>query len=187
MSRLHPLIGSEFAHFMNRLSIRGRRPKLPLHIVVKRSIINKMHCTCRVFTLLFLPLLFAKCRGKFINPLTDIQWSCLLPMTIGGKNVTPGKKDYEKYGGLPVCSCPGVPPKFGIKVSFFEPTRLVDVTRIPYCLVGLGGISVSQSTVRKHGTIRVKEDSSRASFYNVHWYIYPLIYWLKLLTDFECV
>ncbi len=80
-----------------------------------------------------------------------------------------------------------MPPKIGVKVAFFEPTRLVDVTRIPYCLVGLGGISLSSNTVRKHGTVRTKEDSSRSSFYNVHWYIYPLIYWLELLTDFECV
>lgn len=111
----------------------------------------------------------------------------MFPITIGTKNVTPKKKDYEKYGGLPICVCAGVPPKFGIKVTFFEPTRLVDVTRIPYCLVGLGGISVGTNTVRKHGTVRTKEDTSRGSFYNVHWYIYPLIYWLELLTDFECV
>lgn len=136
---------------------------------------------------MLLLFILAKCVGKFINPLTDINWACLFPITIGGRNVTPSKKDYDTYGGSPFCSCPGVPPKFGIKVTFFEPTRLVDVTRIPYCLVGLGGISLSDSTVKKHGTVRTKEDSSRGSFYNVHWYIYPLIFWLELLTDFECI
>ena len=106
-----------------------------------------------MFLFFLLPLLSAKCQGKFINPMTDINWDCLFPITIGGKNVTPEKKDYEKYGDPPVCCCPGIPPKFGIKVTFFEPTRLVDVTRVPYCLVGLGGISVSPNTVRKHGIL----------------------------------
>jgi conjugal transfer pilus assembly protein TraU len=27
----------------------------------------------------------------------------------------------------------------------------------------------------------------KQSFYQVHWYIYPLIYWLELITDFLCL
>ena len=43
-------------------------------------------------------------------------------------------------------------------------------------------------TVRKHGTVHSKSpDSTRSSFYQIHWYIYPLIYWLELLTDFACL
>ncbi len=131
-------------------------------------------------------ILLAKCQGKFVNPFTDISWTCLFPITIGGINVTPSHKDYEDYAKTILCICPGLPPHFGIKVSFWEPLRLIDVTRTPYCLVGLGGISIGTPTVKKHGTIHYKSDTTRSSFYQVHWYIYPLIYWLDILTNFTC-
>ena len=31
----------------------------------------------------------SKCVGKFANPITDICWSCLFPITIGGLRVSP--------------------------------------------------------------------------------------------------
>lgn len=30
------------------------------------------------------------CAGKFVNPITDICWNCLFPMTIGNVPVFPG-------------------------------------------------------------------------------------------------
>lgn len=132
-------------------------------------------------------ILLAKCQGKFVNPFTDISWTCLFPITIGGQNVTKKHLDYEDYGGQnPLCTCGLLKAHVGIKVSFWEPLRLIDVTRTPYCLVGLGGVSVSTSTVKKHGTVHYKQDTTRSSFYQMHWYLYPLIYWLELLTDFTC-
>ncbi len=134
-------------------------------------------------------ILLAKCQGKFVNPFTDISWKCLFPITIGGFNVTPSHKDYEDYAKTILCKCPygkPLPTHVGIKISFWEPIRLIDVTRTPYCLVGLGGISIGTTTVKKHGVIHYKSDTTRSSFYQMHWYIYPLIYWLELLTDFTC-
>jgi conjugal transfer pilus assembly protein TraU len=38
------------------------------------------------------------------------------------------------------------------------------------------------------GTVtRSSKGHMRQSFYQVHWYVYPLIYWLELLTDFACL
>jgi conjugal transfer pilus assembly protein TraU len=65
---------------------------------------------------------------------------------------------------------------------------MVDVTRTPYCLVGMGGLCFSNSS--KKGTHSISGDQKRAkehSFYHAHWYIYPVIYWLELLTDFLCL
>lgn len=37
------------------------------------------------------------CKGHFVNPITDICWSCLMPISIGGisigKGSTPKKRD----------------------------------------------------------------------------------------------
>jgi conjugal transfer pilus assembly protein TraU len=65
---------------------------------------------------------------------------------------------------------------------------MVDITRTPYCLVAMGGLCFSNSA--KQGTHSITGDQKRAkehSFYHVHWYIYPIIHWLELLTDFICL
>ncbi len=132
------------------------------------------------------PVTEAKCRGKFVNPITDICWGCLFPITVASANVT-GGDDFTDYSKV-ICTCPGFPPKVGIPMSFWEPSRLVDVTRSAYCLVGMGGISLGSENVKNRGTVgRIDEIGTQNSFYHVHWYIYPVIAWLELLTDFLCI
>jgi conjugal transfer pilus assembly protein TraU len=135
----------------------------------------------------------ATCSGKFPNIITDVCWECIFPIRIGGVNVTPGHEDGSKAGGSPICVCPKPPlmlPTPGIRVSYWEPVRLVDVTRTPYCLVNLGGIKVgSSSSVKDRGTIALTdgEGGLKNSFFHVHWYVFPLFYVFELFTDFSCV
>ena len=125
-------------------------------------------------------------EGKFINPFTDVCWECLFPITISGINVTPGKKDQTDHSTL-ICTCPGVPPKIGIPLTFWEPLYLVDVTRHAYKLLGLGGISVGKESVKNRGTVSLVADGpNQQSFYHVHFYTYPIIGFLELFTDFIC-
>ena len=125
--------------------------------------------------------------GKFINPVTDICWSCLFPIHVGGVNVTPNHRDTVKYSLSPFCSCAGTPPKIGIPLTFWEPVVLIDVTMTPYKLVAWGGSSIGQSDIRKRGSIAHVGDSSRSSYYNVHYYNFPVLHWLGFLTDFACL
>lgn len=91
----------------------------------------------------------------------------------------------------PICFCkrPPIPvPVPGLPISFWEPVRLVDVTRLPYCLVNLGGLKIGPTTAVGAGTeTRDPEDETYTSFYHVHWYLYPLLYWLEVLMDFLCL
>lgn len=135
----------------------------------------------------------ANCKGRFVNPLTDICWSCIFPMTIGGVNVSGGgHADTPNPSGF-MCLCPKPPfnqPTPGVPVSFWEPARLVDVTRTPYCLINMGGIQMAGGNrMQGRGTVVHKGHSSglKRSFYQVHWYVYPVIYWLELLVDFVCL
>ncbi|MBY0280994.1 MAG: TraU family protein [Alphaproteobacteria bacterium] len=135
----------------------------------------------------------ATCQGRFVNPLTDICWSCLFPMTIGGANVSGGGfEDTPNPSGF-VCMCPRPPLNLstpGVPVSFWEPARLVDVTRTPYCLINMGGIQMAGGNrMQGRGSVSDKSHSGglRRSFYQVHWYVYPVIYWLELLVDFACL
>lgn len=136
---------------------------------------------------------FSACKGRFVNPITDICWSCIFPMTIGPVPVNiGGREDYNSDNtNSPICMCPkGGIPVPGIPIGFWEPVRLVDVVRDPYCMVNMGGIKIGEG-FKKHGSNSAKANTDRggqkSSFYHVHWYVYPLIYWLELLMDFACI
>lgn len=126
-------------------------------------------------------------EGKFVNPITDVCWSCLFPIHIAGMNVTPSYKDFSSYKINPFCVCAGTPPKLGIPLAFWEPTALIDVTPVPYKLTAWGGIKIGEGGVKKRGSIANVGESGRASFYNVHFYNFPVLHFLELLTDFSCL
>lgn len=138
----------------------------------------------------FISSVKAKCVGKFINPVSDVCWKCIFPITIMGMKVQGGGGPDTSSPKSPLCVCkrPPLPvPIPGIPLSFWEPVRLVDVTRTPYCLVSMGGIKIGDTGVRGHGDVRYEKGGHKHSFYQIHWYMYPIIYWLELLMDFICL
>ncbi len=129
----------------------------------------------------------SQCKGHFVNPLTDICWDCLFPLTIGKSELVKGDYPDTKNPSNPFCSCPtekGL-PRLGITVGFWEPFALVDVTRKPYCMVNLG----VQLNIKDQGLggSQMPDTDGRGAFYYVHWYKYPVIYWLQLLTSMGCM
>lgn len=124
------------------------------------------------------------CHGSFVNPLTDVCWSCIFPITIGSATVFSGDTpDNSSNPRLPVCSC-GV--RVGISTGFWEPAALVDVTRHPWCFVNLGGMGLDMG-ITHTGTVETASSRHNGSFYHVHWYHYPLFSLLKILTDAMCM
>jgi len=156
----------------------GRRGWVVCKIAV--SILISLAC--------FTQIVHANCAGKFVNPLTDVCWKCVFPLTIMGFDVAKGRAS-PPTSRSPICVCPrGGVPVPGIPVGFWEPVRLVDVTRTPYCLVSMGGINMASSGVNYRGDVEENpHDGTHHSFYQVHWYIYPVMYWLELLMDFVCL
>ncbi|WP_155836375.1 conjugal transfer pilus assembly protein TraU [Burkholderia sp. AU4i] len=126
----------------------------------------------------------SNCNGKFANPITDICWSCIFPISLGGTPIiSAGQEDGDNPGGL-LCACG---PVVGIKIGFWEPVRRVDVTRVPYCFVSLGGIKIDPGIRAPEGEIRMQQDLTKQSSYQVHWYIDPILFWLEVLLDFACL
>lgn len=143
---------------------------------------------------------FAKmpCSGRFVNPITDICWSCILPISIGPYTLAKGggvkNRDISNpKGGVPtapICNCTRENiPVPGVAIGFWEPVRLVDVTRTPYCMTNLGGMQMGPTQMTKVSSYHRRYGINRShdSFYHLHYYIYPLIYWLELITDFICL
>jgi conjugal transfer pilus assembly protein TraU len=128
------------------------------------------------------------CHGKFINPITDICWSCTLPLTIGGQGtLSLGQEDRPNPSGSTFCACTS-PARVGVKTGFWEPSRMVEITRTPYCMVALGGkefnvgLEAPRAARPQH-----KGNRWKSSFYQVHWYINPVWYYLEVLTDHPCL
>ena len=128
------------------------------------------------------------CKGKFINPITDVCWKCLFPISIGPAKISSGKlKDTPNPKNI-VCFCKGKLPPIGIPIGFWEPVRVAEVTRVPYCMMSLGGVKLGSAS-SKHGVVAHTSGrpSDKRSYYHAHWYIYPVMYLFELLLDFVCL
>ncbi|MFB9214234.1 TraU family protein, partial [Vibrio sinaloensis] len=83
----------------------------------------------------------AACKSRFINPITDICWDCLFPMTVGSATVLPSRYPDTNNPSMPISYCPKPPPiymQIGVNIGYWEPYALTDVTRVPYCMVNMG-------------------------------------------------
>lgn len=163
-----------------------------------------MRKTLLIFLALLLGMIGAShaesvtCKGKFINPVTDICWSCAFPLRLAGLGIlTMGQEDNGTSNNGIFCAC-GL--EVGVPLGFWEPIRMVETVREPYCFPSLGGmkldIDINSTTTGgiilregAHGRTGVDKGvgSNPTSFYQAHWYINPIWAWLEVLTDHPCI
>ncbi len=126
------------------------------------------------------------CPGKFANPITDIGWAGMFPITIGNVPIlTLGQKDNNSNPSNPFCAC-GHPPKAGVVIGFWEPIRIAEAVRHPWCFPSLGGLQlnpgINSPSYGANGPAHYK-----SVFYQAHWYTDPVLYWLQVLLDDSCL
>ena len=133
-----------------------------------------------------IPAAHAECKSTFINPVTDIGWSCIFPMRIAGVQIVGGEETPGKVNS-PVCVCTGgTIPKIGLRTSFWEPKRIIDTVSDPYCMMPLGTTLNSP----KPGTLSGGLDengSSKRAFQQTHYYIFPAWKILDMFYDIPCL
>lgn len=119
------------------------------------------------------------CTGRLINPVTDICWDCLLPITMGSSPIMSGANPDTVNPPNAFCTCGSFPfPEIGIAVGYWEPMELIDVTRSPYCLVNLGGIPLMESP--NDGSVSVDDSNVNTGFFYVHAYHFPIMQMLGI-------
>ncbi|ENA1740765.1 TraU family protein [Yersinia ruckeri] len=128
----------------------------------------------------------ATCKSSFINPITDISWSCIFPMRIAGVQVVGGEEN-PSNSQSPVCVCKGAAlPMIGLKTSFWEPKRIIDTVSDPYCMMPLG----TQLSKPVPGTLAggyIETNTSKRVFQQAHYFIFPAWKILNMFYDIPCL
>jgi len=136
------------------------------------------------------------CSGHFVNPISDVSWGSMFPLTIGAMPIIPNSTGLPDTPNpsMPICLCDAPPPLFiriGLSVGYWEPSSMADITQAPFCMVNMGFQLPMGFKMQEMGATTTKTvlDSSQgdSAFYWVHWYKYPLISWLELLMDGACM
>jgi conjugal transfer pilus assembly protein TraU len=120
----------------------------------------------------------ATCRGHIINPVTDVCWRCLFPITIGSSTVVSSDLPDAPNPHKTFCVCKKDPfPIIGLAMGYWEPIALVDVTRTPYCFVNLGGLHLNSES-NAAGVVETQRPDQNGGFYYVHVYHFPILQWV---------
>lgn len=131
------------------------------------------------------------CHGRITNPVTDVCWECVFPITLGN-NVSLSNSTFTdvKTDADPFCACAGkASVTLGLNIGFWEPIRTIEIVRRPFCFPSLGGMQLTDAHwAPAHGrTPSPKVRGHRTSFYQVHWYHTPWLYLLEILLDTRCL
>ncbi|WP_234305502.1 TraU family protein [Diaphorobacter sp. J5-51] len=123
----------------------------------------------------------------------DVCWGGIFPIRLAGVTFMAGKS------GVPndatdkiVCKCGGdlkkaELPRLGFAVGFWAPSKIIDVTRKPYCLPSLGGIQLPLGNVEYiNSGANIGRGDRNERFSNWVLYSFPIITMLRLLDEGAC-
>jgi conjugal transfer pilus assembly protein TraU len=129
---------------------------------------------------------YAVCNTSPLNPITDISWSCIFPISIGG--IATSGADETSQNDTPVCIChEGAVPRVGLKVSFWEPARIIDTVADPYCMMPLGTTINNPKPGTLGGSLSNEATGSGKAFQQMHYFIFPAWKILDMFWDIPCI
>ncbi|MEP2780817.1 MAG: TraU family protein [Pseudoruegeria sp.] len=132
--------------------------------------------------------LSAKCNAKFLNPISEVCWDCIFPISVGAIDISFGssRPDTDNQS-FPLCFCPGIPPIPGLSIGIWEPARLVDVSNETGCFVNMGFDMDFGLFSRGKTTVSGTEGLDSGSKWHVHYYYYPLLSFIGTAIDGLCL
>lgn len=121
--------------------------------------------------------------------MSDVCWDCMYPIIISGAEMGSGEAPDGAWAtGETFCTCEdnqGV-PQVGLPSGLWEPTRLVEIVRTPYCSPSLGGVRLKDGDVQLGGPSSTTGDTTDKAFYQYHYFAFPLAVMLDLYVSGEC-
>lgn len=156
---------------------------------INKLLIN-IFITFIILNALFINIALAQCNGRFINPILDVCWDCILPISIGNVEVLKGNvPDTSNPSTIP-CFCNNILgiPVPGLPIGLWEAVRIVDVAKEPFCFVSLGGFEIDAQIFSGTGSNSISginhEDNAS---WHLHEYTMPLFAVLGLILDGLCL
>ena len=131
----------------------------------------------------------AICNARFLNPITEVCWDCIFPITVGPVPVSLNtSRPDTRNPGFPLCVCPAFPiPRVGLAIGIWEPARLVDVSNETGCFSNLGFDVDFGLFSRGNTSVNASDGGDNGSKWHVHYYYYPLISMLGTTIDALCL
>lgn len=139
----------------------------------------------------------AACNTKFsLDPSEDVCWECMLPIRIAG-----AEYQAQSTSGMPPnppgldnassCYCPAPPPvwyRYGVPVSYFEPTTIMEVVRDKYCFPTAGEDKAEKKDFNKDGAkTEVSDDTHNLTVKHLHIFKFNFINMLGMMMDYACM
>ncbi len=124
--------------------------------------------------------------GKRLQGIIDkICWSCVLPMRIMGVGPKPAGAAPSK--SICMCNDSNGVPEIGWQLGYFQPARVEEVVKTPWCSPFLGGIKLQDSSFEVgRDRASAETDKPRQVFMDSHYFTYPIFQMLNLLMIPSC-
>lgn len=138
-----------------------------------------------VLTMLTSVVSHAGCRGSIFNPVTDVNFMYMYPITLAGVSVGAGSNP-PTIVRTPQCVCPSHiygGPMVGVLNSYWEPIYLAEVAQEGGCLSTIGAKNVMPAYKVLSSAADTTNDREKMQ---VHWYKYPLFSIIGMMLDFMC-
>lgn len=103
-------------------------------------------------------------------------------------------------GNLTAIATGGTGSTVGIRVSFWEPARIIEVVKDSWCFPFLlsnirGDLTTTNAAgnpeittrIQKNGSSKVDGALNKSAFWQTHYYVFPVMAILELMTDFVCM
>ncbi|QIL84353.1 TraU family protein (plasmid) [Diaphorobacter sp. HDW4A] len=123
----------------------------------------------------------------------DVCWSGMFPFRLMGATFMSGKSGVPTDASNKIiCACggdlkEGKLPRLGFTLGFWAPSKIMDVTRQPFCLPSLGGIELPLGDMSfLNGGANMGRSDRHEAFANWALYTFPIIYMLRLIDDGAC-
>jgi len=132
------------------------------------------------------------CKDSQLNISSDVCWDCIYPIKMGSveiatspTNLPDGEDDY----GF-ICNCPCIEPpyeKTGIVFSYWEPSRLIETVKTPYCFPTLGMQTGDTTPGQKAGSNQKNHTGMHGTtFAQAHYYIFAVMEMVDSMLASEC-
>ncbi len=136
---------------------------------------------------------YAECKARFVNIFSDVKWDGIFPIEIAGIEIKGPStlRNPDKINKV-VCYCRKEGKiMIGIAVSFWEPARVVETVKDPWCFPLLGGLKLNASAGLNAGgsqtSTTLGTHNSGSIFQQAHWYMFSVWNLLDLFMDVPCL